>query len=204
MSEMVWHGLDLVLHPEVYAPAEDTELLLDALEALSLPEGAWACDVGTGTGALALALARRGARVLAVDVSADAVRLARANALANGLAHRIDVVRGDALEATRGPFDVVSFNPPYLPVEGETQRPLARAWEGGEGGIGWAPRFLEGLQVSLAPRGVALVVLSTLGKPGRFRATAAVRGFTAETVGREKLPWEELEVVALRRRVAFS
>lgn len=192
-----WQGLQLEQHPEVYRPAEDTDLMLRALDALPVAGGARACDVGTGTGALALALARRGARVLAVDRHPAAVRLARANAARNGLA--LGVARSDLLEGVRGPFDLIVFNPPYLPVEGEARGPLAQAWEGGEGGIAWAPTFLEGLAHTLAPRGGALVCLSSLGDPEGFRRLAARQGFACATAASEKLSWEMLEAVRLHR-----
>lgn len=193
------HGFELELHQEVYQPAEDSALLLRALDLLALGEGDRACDVGTGTGLAALAMARRGARVVAVDVNPAAARLARANAARNGLAPRIDVVLASLVAPLRGPFDVVAFNPPYLPVEGESAHPLAGAWEGGAGGIAWAALFLAGLHRCLAPGGRAMVVVSTLGARGAFLALAAQRGFAAEAVASEKLPWETLEALLLQR-----
>lgn len=192
-----FHGFDLELDQDVYAPAEDSALLLRALDLAPPTPGARACDVGTGTGIAALHLARRGARVVAVDVNPRAVRLARANAARNRL--DLAVVRGDLLDALRGPLDLVAFNPPYLPVEGEVPGDLAKAWEGGAGGIAWAPRFLDGLRRTLAPRGQAVVLLSSLGAPEEFRALANRRGFTAEAVASEKLPWETLEAVRVQR-----
>ena len=192
-----FHGFELLLHPEVYGPAEDTELLLRALDAVPLQPGARACDVGTGTGIIALALARRGAHVVATDVNPHAARLARANAARNGLAGRVAVVQAAHLAPLRGPFDVVTFNPPYLPVEGEVRGVLARAWEGGEGGIAWAPAFLQDARRCLRPGGRAVVVLSSLGDAPGFRALAAGQGFEAATLATAKLPWEALEAVVL-------
>jgi release factor glutamine methyltransferase len=194
-----FEGFQLATHPEVYAPAEDTSLMLRALRAFDIGEGDGACDVGTGTGVVALAMARRGARVVAVDVNPHAARLARANAAANGLADRIAVVRGSLLAPLRGPFDLIVFNPPYLPVEGESRAELARAWEGGAGGIGWAPLFVAGLHRALAPGGRALVLLSSLGDPRSFAELAVARGFLPEVVAEAKLPWELLQVFQVRR-----
>lgn len=192
------HGFDLELHQEVYQPAEDTALLLRALGLLDVT-GDRACDLGTGTGIQGLALARRGAQVVSVDVNPHAVRLARANARRNGLGDRIEVVRASLLAPLRGPFDLVAFNPPYLPVEGEVRGDLAKAWEGGPGGIAWAPLFLAGLHRCLAPGGRAVVLVSSLGARGAFLALAAQRGFVAEAVASEKLPWETLEAFLVQR-----
>jgi release factor glutamine methyltransferase len=194
-----FEGFQLATHPEVYKPAEDTALLLRALAKLDLGPGDRACDVGTGTGVVALAMAQRGARVLAVDVNPHAARLARANASTNGLQASVDVVRASLLAPLRGPFDLIAFNPPYLPVEGEVRGPLAQAWEGGPGGIGWAPLFIAGLHRALAPGGRALVLLSSLGDPRAFAELALARGFVPEPVAEAKLPWEWLQVVQVRR-----
>jgi release factor glutamine methyltransferase len=190
-------GLELATHPEVYPPAEDTELMLDALDLLDVGGGDAACDVGTGTGVLGLRLAARGARVVAVDVNPHAARLARANAARNRLA--LQAVQGSLLAPVRGPFDVVAFNPPYLPVQGELRGALPRAWEGGQGGIGWARLFLAGLQRVLAPGGRGLVLLSSLSDRQGFLALSLERGLLAEPVAQRKLPWEELQVWRITR-----
>jgi release factor glutamine methyltransferase len=75
------------------------------------------CDIGTGSGCVAVALARElpGARVVAVDISPDALAIARRNAATHGVRERISFVESDVFDAlgtTR--FDVVVSNPPYL------------------------------------------------------------------------------------------
>ena len=112
--------LDLVLGvaPGVFVPRPETEVVVErALEVL-VPGAAVAVDVGTGTGAIALAIKRRRpeVRVLATDVSEDAVRVAAANA--SRLALEVDVLRGDLFEPVpltlRGRVDLVVSNPPYV------------------------------------------------------------------------------------------
>lgn len=76
-------------------------------------------DVGTGSGVIALTLAgeRPRARVTAVDVSPDALTLARENAEQLGLADRVEFARSDLLaEAPAGPWDLVAANLPYVPA----------------------------------------------------------------------------------------
>jgi release factor glutamine methyltransferase len=76
-------------------------------------------DFGTGSGCVAIALAVKSpkARVAALDISADALQLARENARRNGVVDRIEFVRGDGLSAlTRDiRFNVIVANPPYIP-----------------------------------------------------------------------------------------
>jgi release factor glutamine methyltransferase len=120
-GEQQFFDLVLGVAPGVFVPRPETETLVQrALEIL--PEGpAVAVDVGTGTGAIALALKRfrPRARVLATDLSEDAVAVARANASRHGL--DIEVLPGDLLgpipEDLRGRISVVVSNPPYVTRE---------------------------------------------------------------------------------------
>lgn len=120
-GEQQFFDLVLGVAPGVFVPRPETETLVErALEVL--PEGpAVAVDVGTGTGAVALALKRfrPQARVLATDLSEDAVAVARANASRHGL--DVEVLAGDLLspipEALRGRISLVASNPPYVTRE---------------------------------------------------------------------------------------
>jgi release factor glutamine methyltransferase len=113
--------LDLVLGvaPGVFVPRPETEILVErALETLEGRTGPVVVDVGTGTGAVALAVKRRraDARVIATDVSEEAIAVARANASRHDL--EVDVVAGDVLspvpEELRGTVDLIVSNPPYV------------------------------------------------------------------------------------------
>src|SRR3954469_6262409 len=104
--------LELEVDSRVLVPRPETEHVVEA--ALDLPAGARVVDVGTGSGAIALALAdeRPDLRVVASDISADALEVARANASRLGL--NVEFVQGDLLEAVTGPVDAVVSNPPYV------------------------------------------------------------------------------------------
>lgn len=103
------YGLALDVEPGVFIPRPCTDGLIE----LALGDGA-IVDVGTGSGNIAVALAyhRPEARVTAVDVSDQALRVARRNAARHRA--RVDVVRGDLLAWTRARFDVIVSNPPYV------------------------------------------------------------------------------------------
>jgi release factor glutamine methyltransferase len=111
--------LTLAVRPGVFIPRPETEVVVEeALEAVGDVEQPVVVDVGTGTGAIALSIAaeRPDADVHAVDLSADAIELAGANASANGI--DVTLHAGDLLEplppGLRGAVDVIVSNPPYV------------------------------------------------------------------------------------------
>ena len=113
-----FYGLPLRVDARVLDPRPDTEILVDwALELLAPLPAPRVADLGTGSGAIALALqhARPDARVLAVDASAGALAVARANAERLGLPVRF--VQADWLAGIAGPFDAIVSNPPYIPAQ---------------------------------------------------------------------------------------
>jgi release factor glutamine methyltransferase len=110
-------SLDLRVSPDVLIPRPETELLVElALRRIVQSSIIDVADLGTGSGAIALALAqeRERARVLATDVSAAALEIARANAQRLGL-DNVEFALGDwcaALGSRR--FDLIVSNPPYI------------------------------------------------------------------------------------------
>jgi release factor glutamine methyltransferase len=113
----------------VLIPRPETELLVEV--ALLLGRGARVADVGTGSGAVALSLKeeRPDLSVVGIDVSADALEVARFNAAELSL--DVEFVHADLLEGVAGPFDAVLANLPYvaegsaLPPEIESEPELA-------------------------------------------------------------------------------
>ncbi len=114
-------GLPLVVSPAVLIPRPETETLVElALARLPEDRNVRVLDLGTGSGAIALAIAheRPRATVLATDVAAEALDVARDNARRLGLAN-IEFVLSDwyaglAQLSTGGAFDVIVSNPPYV------------------------------------------------------------------------------------------
>jgi release factor glutamine methyltransferase len=116
-GEQGFRRLVLRVRPGVFVPRPETEIVVDeALERLEGQRAPRVADVGTGTGAIALAIASEhpGARVVATDLSPEAVALARENATTAGLT--LEVLEGDLLEPVEGPLDLVVANPPYVPA----------------------------------------------------------------------------------------
>jgi release factor glutamine methyltransferase len=116
VGEKEFHGLPFQVDARVLVPRPDTETLvdwaLDVLQDVAVPR---IVDLGTGSGAIALALAhaRPDARITAVDASAPALDVARANAARLGLGN-VQFQRGDWLDGLDGPFELIVSNPPYI------------------------------------------------------------------------------------------
>lgn len=112
-----FRGLEVQVGPAVLIPRPETEELVEHLLPL-LPEAGRALDLGTGSGAIALALAaaRPEARVVAVDISQNALGLAAANVQRHGLGERLSLRCGSWWEpiAADEQFDLVASNPPYI------------------------------------------------------------------------------------------
>ena len=121
-GEREFYGRRFEVGPGVLIPRPETELLVDLARerARDLPDAPRVLDLGTGSGCLAvtLALELEGARVEAVDVSADALAYARRNAEALGAQVRFHEGEGgrvvDALVEDAGPYDLLVCNPPYV------------------------------------------------------------------------------------------
>ena len=145
------------------SPAPDVPLLI--------------ADVCTGSGCIAIALAKRlpGARIIATDVSADALGVARGNAERHGVAERVDFAEGDLLKPVRahpvagsnGSLNYLVSNPPYVPDhEWHSVEPNVKdhephaALRGGSDGLAFVkPLIHEGPEL-LAPGGQILVEIA--------------------------------------------
>jgi release factor glutamine methyltransferase len=158
-------GAPFVVTPGVFNPKvpRTGEFLASLIEPPLVNCETEVLDMGTGSGVCAVLAARQARRVVAVDISAAAVRCARLNALLNQVEHRIDFRHGDLFAAVPGErFDLILFNPPFL--RGQPRDDRDRAWRSSD----VAERFAAGLGAHLRPGGSALVVLSTFGGAPAF------------------------------------
>lgn len=141
-------------------PRPETELVIETALAAA-PRAARVIDVGTGSGILAVTwlIERPASRAVALDVSAEALALARANALRHGVAGRLDLVASDWTSALSegARFDLALSNPPYLALAEAAglsttvrDHEPARALFAGEDGLDAVRRLLDGLPPLLA------------------------------------------------------
>ncbi len=178
-------------HPEVYAPAEDTWLLLRAA-AQECHDGERVLEVGCGSGIISASLSGR-ASVLATDINPHAVRAARN--------HGIEVVRTDLAAGICSRFGLILFNPPYLPTMPEERLDdwLEYALDGGPDGRLVISRFLSGAGRLLAPGGRVLLLVSSLTGLDEVRDLFARAGLVSFVVDTEQLEGETLFVIRAMR-----
>ncbi len=134
-----FYGLDFIVNPDVLIPRPETEFLVERVLALSRQDDPLIVDIGTGSGSIAVTLAvkLKTARVMAIDISGAALKVASANAHNHRVADRIEFIEGDLLDGLvdRGLENRVDFlvsNPPYVSAEDLAllQREV-RDWEPG-------------------------------------------------------------------------
>lgn len=182
-------GVDM----DVYEPAEDSWLLaMTVVEYVSRDDRV--LDVGTGSGYIADVISQEtGAWVVGTDINPCACALANRNG--------VPAVRCNLVEAVvTGGFDVVVFNPPYLPIARRGRRDwFSVAVAGGESGRVVVTSFLERVGRVLTPNGIVFLLVSSLTGVSEVVAVATDRGFHAETVREEAYPGEELIVLSLKK-----
>jgi release factor glutamine methyltransferase len=165
--------LEVLVDRRVLIPRPETEGLVDRVLAWARERGRWgvAADVGTGSGCIALSLAVEGrfARIVATDLSAEALDVARANAARVRPPAPVEFREGDLVSPLRGEtVDVLVSNPPYVSAdEWEGLEPGVRDWEpraalvGGDDGLGPTGLLLRAGRASVAPGGLIAIEIDS-------------------------------------------
>lgn len=154
--------LDLAVTPDTLIPRPETELLVEQA-LLRIPPGSPACvaDLGTGSGAIALAVAseRPLARVVATDVSRQALAAAAANADTHGIGN-VEFRHGDWWSPLAGErFELIASNPPYIAdadphlLQGDLRFEPRRALASGRDGLDAIDAIVGGAPAHLVPGG---------------------------------------------------
>ncbi len=179
-------GLDFLLSPYTLIPRPETELLVEqALGWLRAHPGKRrAVDIGAGSGCIAVSLAVNipDLQVTALDVSPQALEIARANARRHGVLGRVEFVLSDLLGGIEANFDLICANLPYIPTETLNDLPVSAyeprlALDGGTDGLELIRRLLDQAPARLAETGLVLLEIeASQGPAARTLAHAAFPG----------------------------
>ena len=181
--------------PQVYEPSEDTFLLAEV--ALSeITDSEHVLEVGCGSGFISAVIkSNTGAKMVGIDINPYAAKCSKENG--------VETIRGDLLGAIKGKFDIILFNPPYLPTREDerTDDWLNVALDGGNDGRKIIYRFIKEAGNFLAENGKILLLVSSLGGIEDIKSNIQSLGFTVKEKVKERFDFEQLVIfVASKNR----
>ena len=190
-----FYGHSFQVDPRVLIPRPETELLVEAvLRALPRDSNSRVLELGAGSGCIAVSIALGNARtrVVATELSPDAVEVARSNARTLGVADRVEVRQGDLFAplAAGLPFEVVVSNPPYvarpeLPtLSAEVRKEPHLALDGGEDGLDVVRRIVSGASAWLVPGGLLALEIGD-GQGPRVQSLLEDAGYGSVRIERD-------------------
>lgn len=175
----------------IYKPREDSFLL--EKEVVKCSKGKKVLDVGTGTGIQALAAKKAGAKsVLACDVYEPAVK--HVNFIG------IKCIKSNLFSKIKGKYDLIIFNPPYLPLDDREDPESALATTGGKRGDEIILKFLENVKDYLNKKGKILLLMSSLTPKEKIFELMNEQKFDYGVLSEEKCFFEKLEVWLIENR----
>ena len=192
LGEWEFFGLPFSLTPQVLIPRPETELLVElALAWLDKhPERRIAADIGTGSGCIAVTLSARvnHLRVIATDISGEALQVASDNILRHKVADRVKLIQSDLMDNLDGSFDLICANLPYIPSAtlhslAVYRREPTLALDGGELGLDLIARLLQQAPSRLAPGGLLLLEIE------------ASQGAVVSTLAHQTFPTGEVRLI---------
>lgn len=187
-------------HHEVYEPAEDTFLLL---EAIKINKNDRILEFGTGCGIIALECARHGVKVVCTDINPYAIELAKRNFQKNQtlLKGEIEFREGSLFSVIKKDekFDVIIFNPPYLPTKSDEQ---IGGWfdiavNGGIDGLRIIEQFLNSVKKHISKNGHAYFVFSSLSNQKKLNKIISANRLNAEIISSQWFDDEKIDVYCI-------
>ncbi len=194
-EKVFFDGRAFLVLNDVYKPAEDTFLLA---ENLTVEADDVVLDMGTGCGILGILAAEKAGRVVAVDLNPCAVQCATTNAKLNQVAAKMDIRRGSLFEPLKEneKFDLIIFNPPYLPSKADSRKTwMEKAWSGGPTGRNLIDRFISEAPNHLKKGGRIFLVQSSLSNIDETVRKLEEAGFRVKIVAERKVAFERIVLV---------
>lgn len=155
-------GFDFRVEEGVFIPRPETEILVEELIALirhsyfqaNSRNSLSICDIGTGCGNIAISLTKSidNCKILATDISLEALIIAKENAINNSVIKDISFLCTDIFEGIKTRFDIIVSNPPYIPrsvirqLPAEVKKEPMAALDGGDDGLDFYRRITTDAQ----------------------------------------------------------
>lgn len=175
----------------IYEPKEDSFLLEKQVKLYSKNKNV--LDVGSGSGIQAIAAKRAGAKsLLASDISQESVNYV------NSLG--IKCIRSNLFSNIKGKFNLIIFNPPYLPQDKREDKASARITSGGKRGDEIILKFLKQAKSHLNKSGVILLVISSITPLNRINKLLDNLSFEYKILSSERYFMEELFVWEIKSK----
>ncbi|MBY9001112.1 MAG: methyltransferase [Candidatus Heimdallarchaeota archaeon] len=194
------YELELDIPEDVYFPAEDTFFMIDTLELKG--DNRLVYEIGGGSGIISIIFAQRykKTRFVITDISITAAKMIQSNCVKNKVTSQIDVLCTDKLNAIHhlSP-DAIIWNPPYLPVDSETQQlSITEQLQltGGEKGYEAAYSIIKCLQKSRVRTSLHIIFSSIAWEKNQLKYFEDC-GIKSEIIGELKLFFEKLYLVKL-------
>lgn len=174
----------------IYEPAEDSFLLQKAVRKYSRNKRV--LDMGSGSGIQAkTALAAGAFEVTAVDIDPDAISLLKKQ--------NLKAIKSNLFQNVTGKFDIIVFNPPYLPEDKREDAESSRITTGGKEGDEIIIKFLKQSPKHLSPGGSILILLSSLTPQTKINALLKKQRLSKRIIDKTSVFMETLEVWKLNR-----
>ncbi|MBN2367565.1 methyltransferase [Candidatus Woesearchaeota archaeon] len=177
----------------IYEPGEDSYLMQKYVEEYS--EVNSVLDMGTGTGIQAITAAKKAKKILAVDINPDAVKTARISGQIEKIKN-IEFIESNLFEKVTGKFDLIIFNPPYLPEE-KNVKDIALV--SGKRGCDTTIKFLDALGPFLNADGKILLTSSSLASQSLISEAIARNLFESKILEKIHVFFEDIILYELRK-----
>lgn len=200
----------------VYEPAEDSFLLLDALEAdlpkLKLDKPRICTEIGSGSGVIITAVAKAlpETACFAIDINPRACDVTKRTASKNGAT--LNVINMNLLNGFRsGLIDVLIFNPPYVVTPDEeidSYEPsqdnafndkIIQSWAGGTDGRIIMDRVFDAMDNILSANGIAYILVIEENKPNEIIENMKTKGFAGSIIAERRIRGEHLFILRFQR-----